>query len=83
MSDVMHFSGLSCQCPHLFICTGQALAWNRLAAGRYLRTERWQHGPQDLYPPHASHAAGSRQKLDVSELLTWHVDLPLGYQDPL
>jgi hypothetical protein len=48
------FFGLSCQCPRLFISTGQGFVWNRLAAGRYLPTERWQHGPQDLHPPHAS-----------------------------
>jgi hypothetical protein len=52
------FFGLSCQCPRLFFSTGQGFVWNRLAAGRYLPTERWQHGPQDLHWVRSACGAG-------------------------
>jgi hypothetical protein len=62
------FLGSSCQCPRLFICTREALVWNRLAAGRYLLTERWQHGPQDLHLSRTSpRYRKSRRKLDLGD----------------
>jgi hypothetical protein len=82
MTDTRLFFGSSRQCPRLFICTREALVWNRLAAGRYLPTERWQHGPQDLHLSRTSPRCRKRRwKLDFCELLTWHIDLSIGDQD--